>query len=574
MSSTLAALLLLSSLPDTTGAVVGLGGVWRFQTGDNPEYASPALDHSGWEGIRVPGRWERNHPGYDGVGWYRRTVTLPPVARSGTVAVEVGTVGDAYQLFWNGVKIGEAGGFPPNFHEAIGRKLFPVPSPALAAAEDGVHTVAVRVHNEYRYGGLIGQLRVGRYDRMVPAGLGADPFVFALAAVFLAVGVYHLAFFLRRIPARENLYFSLICLLFAVYGLTYAPTVAAGMAPFISPYRLQLLMVFTIVPVFLSLACRLFGLHATWWERVVGGVFLLGIPLGAVVPMTWVGWFHDVGNLVMVAALVITVVRAARVVTLRAPHARILLAGSGAVAATVGWDVLSLFGVVPQLRVIPDVFGVFWFGALAFLLSVGLATARQFADAEVTARSDTLTGLDRRHVLELSLELELRRLERTGGKVSLVMIDLDYFKQINDRYGHRKGDEVLVRVSRVLRHSARNIDVIARWGGEEFAVLLCDSDVDGALAFASRWREHLRGLELPTSDGRLRVSASAGIASGVVGISPERLIDAADRALYRAKREGKDRTRAVSLSVAPEGGVVEREVPVPEPEITLQNTGT
>jgi diguanylate cyclase (GGDEF)-like protein len=179
---------------------------------------------------------------------------------------------------------------------------------------------------------------------------------------------------------------------------------------------------------------------------------------------------------------------------------------------------------------------------------VGIATAGKWALTEVTALVDPLTELSRRHVLEDALRRETERVRRSGGSLALVMIDLDFFKQVNDAYGHRVGDEVLARVGRLLRSTARNIDLPARFGGEEFAVLLFDSGLPGALAFAERFRRHLRELAVPAGGGRtVRVTASLGIAVGSELVDPEALIDAADKALYRAKSEGRDRLVSVDM---------------------------
>jgi diguanylate cyclase (GGDEF)-like protein len=107
-------------------------------------------------------------------------------------------------------------------------------------------------------------------------------------------------------------------------------------------------------------------------------------------------------------------------------------------------------------------------------------------------------------------------------------------------------------VGRLLRATARNIDLPARWGGEEFAVLLYDSELAGALAFAERFRTHLRELAVPAPGGRtVRVTASVGVAVGTDLVDADALAEAADRALYQAKGEGRDRMVGVDLSSVP-----------------------
>jgi diguanylate cyclase (GGDEF)-like protein len=130
--------------------------------------------------------------------------------------------------------------------------------------------------------------------------------------------------------------------------------------------------------------------------------------------------------------------------------------------------------------------------------------------------------------------------------MGLIMLDIDNFKSVNDTYGHLQGDMVLREVARVLRQSSREIDEPARYGGEEMAVALPQTDLEGAYQFAERVRRRIEALDLPvpSGDGHLKVTASFGVASlGTVGdMDKDALVAAADAALYEAKRAGKNRT--------------------------------
>jgi diguanylate cyclase (GGDEF)-like protein len=124
------------------------------------------------------------------------------------------------------------------------------------------------------------------------------------------------------------------------------------------------------------------------------------------------------------------------------------------------------------------------------------------------------------------------------------MLDLDHFKQINDEYGHQQGDEVLTMVADVLRDFSRDIDAAARYGGEELAIVLPQTDAEGAEQLAERIREAVERLEVPRvdGDGSLRPQASFGVASlPESAATREGLIAAADAALYPAKRAGRNR---------------------------------
>ena len=162
------------------------------------------------------------------------------------------------------------------------------------------------------------------------------------------------------------------------------------------------------------------------------------------------------------------------------------------------------------------------------------------------AVTDELTGLFNHRRFQEVMDAEVERAHRYDHEMGLIMLDIDNFKRVNDTYGHMQGDEVLREVARVLRQSAREIDEPARYGGEEMAVALPQTDLDGAFNFAERVRKRIEALELPLleGDGVLRVTASFGAAS--LNSAPqgdkEGLVAAADAALYRAKRSGKNRT--------------------------------
>ncbi|HEX7242811.1 MAG TPA: GGDEF domain-containing protein, partial [Longimicrobiaceae bacterium] len=318
--------------------------------------------------------------------------------------------------------------------------------------------------------------------------------------------------------------------------------------------RLGLLAALAAGPVFVLLVNRLFDLRPGRWTRGAVAVMLASLPVAALLPLGLLARFSDVISMGVFLGLVAVVGRAVSGRSPHAPNARTLAVGTAAFSACVSWDLLNEYGLTPVARVLPGVPGLFWIGFLVFAVTVGVVTAGKWAQAEVDALTDPLTGLSRRHVFEDALRREAARMRRSGGSLALVMIDLDHFKRINDTYGHRMGDEVLARVGRLLRHSARNIDLAARLGGEEFGVLLFDTREEGATVFVDRFRDHLRGLSLPASAGTVRVTASAGIAVASDLVDADALLDAADAAMYRAKEEGRD--RAVTARLGESVGVV------------------
>jgi diguanylate cyclase (GGDEF)-like protein len=160
------------------------------------------------------------------------------------------------------------------------------------------------------------------------------------------------------------------------------------------------------------------------------------------------------------------------------------------------------------------------------------------------AATDGLTGLANRRAFRTLIDREARRAERFDHELSLVLFDIDDFKQINDTYGHLQGDEVLKVIGRILKNESRAIDDPARYGGEEFVVALPETGHDGAVDLAERIRERLEEEEIPSvDDGEpLHVTASFGTATQAgAAVDARTLFEAADAALYDAKRQGKNR---------------------------------
>lgn len=173
---------------------------------------------------------------------------------------------------------------------------------------------------------------------------------------------------------------------------------------------------------------------------------------------------------------------------------------------------------------------------------VALENARLHEIVERQALVDGLTGLGNRRQAEERLHAEVARASRNGDPVALIIGDLDHFKGVNDRHGHPAGDAVLREFARLLRDATREIDLAARWGGEEFAVLLPGTDADGAVVVAERVRARLADQVVLTAEGApVQVTASFGVAAFPDSESETALLAAADAALYAAKRGGRNR---------------------------------
>ncbi|MFT7130969.1 MAG: diguanylate cyclase [Gammaproteobacteria bacterium] len=166
---------------------------------------------------------------------------------------------------------------------------------------------------------------------------------------------------------------------------------------------------------------------------------------------------------------------------------------------------------------------------------------------ESANRIDPLTQLFNRGYLEKCLQQEFNRFKRSGSPVSLVMIDIDFFKKVNDEYGHPAGDAVLRVVGKTIETLQRNTDFSGRYGGEEFAVVLTDTNVDQAIYFLDRLRKKLENTVVNYNGNDISVTISLGISEATAETSDyEQWLAKADQALYRAKENGRNQYQIFS----------------------------
>jgi diguanylate cyclase (GGDEF)-like protein len=178
--------------------------------------------------------------------------------------------------------------------------------------------------------------------------------------------------------------------------------------------------------------------------------------------------------------------------------------------------------------------------------SMALHNAKLYTQAV----TDDLSGLFLRKYMERRIREELARVDRHQGTCSLLMIDIDFFKHVNDTYGHIAGDKVITEIARRLQSSAREMDVVGRFGGEEFLMLLPETRKEGALIMAERVRKKLTMATFQAEGRTFSITASIGIvcSSSVEKPNTEKFIQAADKALYTAKETGRNRCIVYSPS--------------------------
>lgn len=181
---------------------------------------------------------------------------------------------------------------------------------------------------------------------------------------------------------------------------------------------------------------------------------------------------------------------------------------------------------------------------LTEFISMSISNAVLYEQTKILAVTDGLTGITNRTSLDRGLWSEFERSTRYNVPLSIILIDVDYFKGVNDNYGHQKGDEILMAVASLMKKVCRTNDIAARYGGEEFLMILPQSKSEGAFKIAERMRKEMMKISFTGNESKFSVTVSCGVAELDTDFmkNTDQLIEVADQALYEAKNSGRNKT--------------------------------
>lgn len=517
-----------------------LAGTWEFALGDPPGGVAE-LDALPFRPIPVPGTWQRGGVPGHGTGWYRVTFDLDPSLAIVPLAFACPQIRDADEVFLDGQPIGRTGEFPPDYDKGtVVERIYELPPSRTAIP--GRHTLAVRIFNAGpRGGGITGEPRIDSVSRAFHARAFREAPRAFLAAAFAALGLFSLFFFLRDRGQADFLYFFLTTTGTAVFIISWLSFWAVSGLPLTFLFRVGHAGMFAVPAMTLLLYLKFF-------ERPLarGHVALLSAQgAGAVACLLWPR-ADDLYYLLPVAVALGTIAAADVVFHLavaarrRAPHARLVLAATLLTVAAAAFDGAGILGLGIGHSVDFALSGP----ASFVLMSCFLASmADRLARLRLAASTDPLTGLANRAVLFDRLNLEIARARRHGHPVALGILDLDSFKLFNDRYGHVAGDRLLVAVSRALLDSIRDTDLAARFGGDEFVVLLPEADATQAVTCLERIRLRIERARVAGAEEGDTASAGISVFDPTVrsSVSVSAWLRQADAALYAAKAAGRNR---------------------------------
>jgi diguanylate cyclase (GGDEF)-like protein len=555
--------------PSAISETRSLQGSWAFRAGDDLAWAQPVFEDDSWEQRSIPDRWPPGgYPESGQMGWYRLYVDVSMAAQSNSqLAISIGGIRNAFELYVDGVLLGRVGRLPPegrvNFDQiqvlGIPQELLSDERLLIAIRVWGGDELAVQAAGA---GPDHANPRLGDPATMMRELLLADLPALLFSAVFAAAGFWFLYFHARVPQLRAYRWFALSALLLAPHLLTLTQfKYSAGLSfPMLEKIEsISFLLVLVAVGQFFYAAMNR---SVDWWMRLwqvyfIALAFLLLIPgLGihyAIRP------FWQYGAPLITLPFLLVVVHEARIGN---PSARVLGVAATAFILTLMFDLLLIQGLRSGPSLIP-------FGFLSILVGMGVLLVDRFSNLlnrletevadrtlelsqvnqrlqqanqtlETRALHDPLTHLLNRRGFEQVVNEEHARIERNGRRYALLLIDIDYFKRVNDAHGHAVGDAVLTAMANVLCTELRDVDRRARWGGEEFVVLLPETDSNGVLAVAEKLRAAVEAMQVAQGAESVQVTVSLGAAVLEAGQSFEDCLARADNALYASKHGGRN----------------------------------
>jgi diguanylate cyclase (GGDEF)-like protein len=538
---------LVDSLPTS------LAGDVEFAFGDPPGGIA-GVDGLTWTRIAVPGSWQTAGIGGHGTGWYRFRFRVTPEVASVPLAFVVPQIRDADEVFLDGAFVGRCGGFPPRYDKGtLQPRLYALPPTRTTLS--GVHTLLVRVYNPGPRAGGITSVPVldavgSAYWKQI---FREAPFALVASAIF-ALGLFALFVFVRDRRQVEFLVFFLFTSGVAIYISTWLSVWTVLHVPLSLVFRLNFAHAFALSALFPLFFQHFLDIPIPGWQRVVVAVQ----GAGAVATLTW----PRVDDLyyflpALYVTLALTGGRMAWALVSRwrrrVEYAGAVLLGFLIILGAVLHDILQDLSIVPEdgrLRLVGPGFLVF---AAIFLTVV----ADRMARLRIAASTDPLTGLANRKTLWDRIALELARSRRGGKPLSLAVLDLDLFKEFNDRFGHLAGDRLLISMGETLTRGIRETDLASRYGGEEFVILLPEIGREEAATCLERIREAVGRIRVAGADRATTVSIGLAVHDPADGtlVTAAGLLRGADAALYQAKADGRNRIVVLEGSPAETDGV-------------------
>lgn len=567
-------LLLLSLivyLPLATGeqATKSLAGEWQFQAGDDLSWAHPESFDQIWDTQSLLGTWQSTDE--TNMGWYRISVDLNGLPKE-DLGIQIGAIRNAYELYVNGQKLGGVGALPPNPQTNYDElRVYHIPT-SLTANQEAI-AVALRVWGGTELSTAVtgagpygGEFIIGSHTKLIRQ-LDAEQIPkLIFASLFLLAGSYFVYLQLRTRSIPAFLWFGSTALVLALYIITQTQWKYRFDLSFLLFEKIEAISFLLFLASLTQLIWAMIEQPVPKMMRIIQVIFALFALAYLVAPDLSVHYvLRPFWQVLVVVSLVPVLWVIFRQTRAGNADAKLILTGlalfslCGIHDLTVNLSLISDSGT----RLMP-------LGFLAILVAMGVSLAGKFKimltslEQQVEERTrelsqvnqqlaaannslvemtriDPLTGILNRRGLTSEAEIERQRFVRSREPLALVIADIDHFKQFNDRYGHACGDKVLVAVAEIFRESIRDVDKVARWGGEEFVLLFPGTDIKGLENIAEKLRQRIEHFELEFEGRLLRVTMTFGGAVYQATETIDECLVRADTALYKGKEAGRNR---------------------------------
>ena len=567
-------LLFLSQLVQAKQATeVDISGAWKFKPGDDSSWAVASFDDTSWAIMGIPQNWPVDgFPETGQIAWYRLTVSVDDLGPEffAEPGIRIGAMRSAYEIFVEGKKLGGIGSLPPDAAENFDRyAVYRIPGELVGS--DHKLVIAMRVWggtnlgvSKSGAGATDGRFLVGNYTKMLQELYVEQIPSILFVTVFVFVGLYFLYLFLRNRVLKSFLWFGLTAIVLGIYVITQSQWKYLFGFDFVTFEKIETGFVLIFFVLLIQLFWTIVDRRVLLLMRLYQVAFIL---LAVTIVLTpGLDIHHHVRRFWQISVL-FSLIPLYWVVGQQVwrGHREARTLSIGLVIFTLCGvnDLLINMQLVHSVRLIPV-------GFLAVLVCMVVSLANQFTRMLVSleqqvedrtaelvsvnqqlaaaneslnqlARRDALTGLLNRRGFIDEAEIERQRFIRTGESLALVVADIDYFKQFNDRYGHACGDFVLSKIGSIMQEQIRDVDRVARWGGEEFVLLLPNTNAEGALRITEKLRQKIEAAEFDYEDQVLKVTMTFGGGICQKDESLEACLERADAALYEGKLAGRNR---------------------------------
>jgi diguanylate cyclase (GGDEF)-like protein len=441
------------------------------------------------------------------------------------------------------------------------KRVFPVPLNAVA--EDGTLVLALRVWGgdeaavtAWGGGPYEGEFSLGDYRVLLLDGIVSEVPGLIFSVLFVGFGLYYLYLYRRNSQLRTYLWFGLMAANIGIYGLMLSQWKYLLDWPFITFKKIEFGVIYVFPALAIQMLWALLQQPISRWLRAYQVSFIAVSILVVVVPGHAIHYYTlgywqlwTLPLLVLAPWLVLREARAGK------GEARTLLGGLLIFVATCVNDLLIDLAGLETTRLIP-------YGFVAIMVAMAVSLANRFTTmlneleyevaertAELSAanallaeaaRVDPLTSLLNRRGFTEEADAEVQRVLRTDRGFTVILADVDNFKSFNDSHGHACGDHVLKRLAAIFGASVRDVDRVARWGGEEFILLLPETELEGAAVLAEKLRQGIAGNMFEFGGQRLSITMTFGVAGYRKGETLDACIARADAALYHGKERGRN----------------------------------